>query len=92
MENDFLSSDEGKTQVKSFLTIESPEMFVNTNHISSNNDKKQITLMSFGWKHGPPPNAVHNFNLKRLPNPSISIRKRKTGLDKELQQEFFEDR
>jgi RNase adaptor protein for sRNA GlmZ degradation len=54
--------------------------------------KQQVTILSFGWKHGPPTNSLHNFNIKNLPNPSISIRKRKTGLDKELQREFFEDR
>jgi hypothetical protein len=41
--------------------------------------QKIVYITSYGWKYGPPKNCLQNYNIKKLPNPSLSIRKRKTG-------------
>jgi len=51
-----------------------------------------LVLQSFGFKGGVPEPAAPaaRFNLQKLPNPSHRLRHGRTGLDKELQREFFD--
>jgi len=52
----------------------------------------KIKFVSFAYSLGPAPKQenIHVFNLRKLPNPSSQLRRNRTGLDKELQKEFFQ--
>lgn len=63
----------------------------NTNRTLHNQASRTIHLVSFGYKHGQPGDTKHNFNIQKLPNPPNSLRKNRTGLDKQLQQALYGD-
>jgi len=52
-----------------------------------------LKFVSFGLKNGgmSEQECWKIFNLRKLPNPDYSIRKKHTGLSKELQQNLFND-
>ena len=52
----------------------------------SNRDTTQVTIMSFGYKHGVPPDADLVFDCRFLPNPHwVEELRPLTGLDAEVQ-------
>jgi UPF0042 nucleotide-binding protein len=64
------------------LKIELDKIFVNNQSYNS----LMVNIMSFGFKYGIPPEADLVFDVRFLPNPFyIDELKRKTGLDKEVQ-------
>jgi UPF0042 nucleotide-binding protein len=64
------------------LKVELDKIFVNNQSYNS----LMVNIMSFGFKYGIPPEADLVFDVRFLPNPFyIDELKRKTGLDKEVQ-------
>ena len=51
--------------------------------------KVTLTLLSYGRRHGKPPNLDLTFNCTKIENPSTSARKGRTGLDKRLRKEVM---
>lgn len=49
-----------------------------------------VELMSFGYKYGPPDNAIPVFNMRQFPNPNHQQKRGgKTGVHKELRDAVF---
>jgi RNase adaptor protein for sRNA GlmZ degradation len=66
---------------------------INPNHVTTLSEERtlQLTFVSFGHKHGLPDDTYQNFNLRKLPHPEVEGKRLKdmTGLDPDLQEQFF---
>ena len=65
-----------------FTVHELREAFLSISHQSGHASRMQVTFLSFGFKHGVPPESDLVFDVRFLPNPHfVSKFKRMSGLD-----------